>query len=294
MKKNEIPSIDLVQIHKKDFGFQIVNNREILLNDELKHNPFRPHRIRFYAILFIKEGTGIHSIDFKDYIYKRGSVIFISKEQVHAFEKNMERKALFLLFTEEFLEKESLGSNLMQQLSLYNYHLYPPVINLHEKELVVFSELLDLLKLEFDSANDLLTEEIMHSSLKIFLCLAERIRKRNQKLKPRSKYLDEFLRFQKLLTLNIQKTRKVKAYAEELLISSKKLNRITQEISGKPAKGYINEFLIVEIKRLLMNPAFSIKEVAHQSGFEETTNFVKYFKKQVGKNPSEFRVQFGV
>jgi len=294
MKKNEIPSIDLVQIHKKDFGFQIVNNREILLNDELKHNPFRPHRIRFYAILFIKEGTGIHSIDFKDYTYKRGSVIFISKEQVHAFEKNMERKALFLLFTEEFLEKESLGSNLMQQLSLYNYHLYPPVINLHEKELVVFSELLDLLKLEFDSANDLLTEEIMHSSLKIFLCLAERIRKRNQKLKPRSKYLDEFLRFQKLLTLNIQKTRKVKAYAEELLISSKKLNRITQEISGKPAKGYINEFLIVEIKRLLMNPAFSIKEVAHQSGFEETTNFVKYFKKQVGMNPSEFRVQFGV
>ncbi len=291
-EKKEIPSVDLVQVHKKGFGFQIVSNREILLEAELNHNPFRPHRIRFYAILFILEGAGVHTVDFKTYPYQKGSIIFISKEQVHAFEKSWERKAYFLLFTEEFLEKGSLGSNLMQQLSLYNYHLYSPVINLKEGQLTIFSNLLKKIKEEFDAPDDLLTEEIMHSSLKIFLCLAERIRKANRPLIPRSKYFDEFKQFQKLLTQHIYKSRKVKFYADQLLISTKKLNRITQEMVSQPAKNYINDFLIIEIKRLLMNTSLTIKEVSHRSGFEETTNFVKYFKKYTGQRPSAFRESF--
>ena len=293
-EKKEIPSVDLVQVHKKDFGFQIVSNREVLLEADLNHNPFRPHRIRFYAILFILEGEGLHTVDFKTYPYRKGSIIFISKEQVHAFEKSWERKAYFLLFTEEFLEKGSLGSNLMQQLSLYNYHLYSPVINLKKDQLAVFSTLVKRIKEEFDAPDDLLTEEIIHSSLKIFLCMAERIRKENRQLSPRSKYHDEFKRFQKLLAQHICESRQVKFYADQLLISTKKLNRITQEMLDQPAKNYINDFLIIEIKRLLMNTSLTVKEIAHRSGFEETTNFVKYFKKYTGFKPSAFRDSYSL
>jgi len=266
-----------------------VSNREVLLEADLNHNPFRPHRIRFYAILFILEGEGVHTVDFKTYPYQKGSIIFISKEQVHAFEKSWERKAYFLLFTEEFLEKGSLGSNLMQQLSLYNYHLYSPVINLKQEQLREFTTLIKRIKEEFDAPDDLLTEEIIHSSLKIFLCMAERIRKENRSLTPRSKYHEEFKQFQNLLSKHISNSRKVKFYADQLHISTKKLNRITQEMLDQPAKNYINDFLITEIKRLLMNTTLSIKEVAHRSGFEETTNFVKYFKKYTAQKPTTFR-----
>ena len=53
MNKN-IPSVNL-PLPEKAFGFKIANNREILLSEDLDHNPFRPHRIQFYAILFILE-----------------------------------------------------------------------------------------------------------------------------------------------------------------------------------------------------------------------------------------------
>ncbi|MEM8528634.1 MAG: helix-turn-helix transcriptional regulator, partial [Bacteroidota bacterium] len=279
---SEIPSIQLDSLQEKSFGFRIAYNREILLNSNLDHNPFRPHRIRFYAILFVLEGEGYHYIDFKKYKYQAGSIIFISKEQVHAFEMNMERKAFFLLFREEFLSREGATSNLMQQLSLYNYHLYPPVINLNARQLELFTILAERMKVEFDAPDDLLTGELIHSALKIFLCLAERIRKETRQFAPRSKYHEDYLKFQKLLKKHIFQSRQVQFYAEKLLISPKTLNRITKEMLGQAAKSYIHEFLVIEMKRLLMNTSYSIKEIAYESGFEETTNFVKYFKKHTG------------
>jgi len=289
---NKIPAIQLTSLQEKFFGFRIAYNREILLNENLDYNPFRPHRIRFYAILFVLEGEGYHYIDFKKYKYQAGSIIFISKEQVHAFEKNINREAFFLLFREEFLSRDGATSNLMQQLSLYNYHLYPPVINPNDYQLELFTILAERMKKEFDSPDDLLTEELIHSALKIFLCLAERIRKENRQFVPRSKYHEDYLKFQKLLKKHIFQSRKVQFYADQLLISPKTLNRITQEMLGQSAKNYIHELAIIEMKRLLMNTSYTIKEIAYESGFEETTNFVKYFKKHTKMNPSEFRKQF--
>ena len=292
---DSIPEIGFQNIHRKDFEFEIISNHEILGEDRLKkisHNPFQPHRIRFYAILFILEGEGFHYIDFKKYKYKKGSIIFISKEQVHAFEKNENREAYFLLFTETFLERSSMASNLMQRLSLYNYHLYPPVIYLKEDQLEVFSNLVTRVKNEFDATNDKLTEEIIQSCLKIFLCLAERIRKENQKKAPQSKYQEEFNQFRKLVKKEILNSRQVKFYADALGMSTKKLNRITQDVMQQPAKNYINDFLIIEIKRFLINTSLSIKEIAYTTGFGEPTNFVKYFKKYAGLLPSKFQKEY--
>jgi len=294
MKQGDIiPEIGFQNLHHKNFEFEIISNWEIL-GDTLptSHNPFKAHRIRYYAILFILKGEGSHYIDFKKYTYRKGSIIFISKEQVHAFEKNTNRDAFFLLFTEDFLEKSSIASSLMQQLSLYNYHLYPPVIQIPSTQIETFTELVFRIKKEFDAPDDKLTEEIIQSSLKIFLCLAERIRKENRKEEPQSKYKEEFNLFRKLVKQQVLHSRKVKYYADQLGMSTKKLNRITQDVMNQPVKEYINDFLIIEMKRLLINTSLSIKEIAFKSGFEEPTNFVKYFKKYAGLNPSQFRKQY--
>ena len=290
---DQIPSINFANRHNKTFEFEIISNREILADNLPKdYNPFRPHRLRFYALLFILKGEGTHYVDFKSYQYHPGSVIFISKEQVHAFEKNMDREAYFLLFTRNFLERSSIASNLMQQLSLYNYHLYPPVLELEGLQLQLFTELVMRIKEEYHAPDDQFTEEIIQSSLKILLCIAERIRKLNCKINPLSRYQDEFLEFQRLLDEHILESRMVQFYAEKMSVSTKKLNRIVQEIMNQTAKAYINEMLIIEMKRLLMNTNFSIKEIAYKTGFEDPTNFVKYFKKATTQTPIEFRKRF--
>jgi AraC family transcriptional activator of pobA len=288
--KKDIPGVDLPNLHNKAFEFAIVSNREILEhNIPTNLDPFRPHRIHFYAILFILEGEGKHFIDFKSYDYQKGSIVFIAKDQVQAFQKNEAREAFFLLFTENFIERGSLSSNLMQELSLYNYHLYSPVINLEEAEMNIFKSLINRIQEEYDAPDDNLTEEIIQSSLKIFLGLSERIRKKNQSTLTVSKYQIEFNQFQNLLNKHLFNSRQVQFYANEMNMSSKKLNRITQELMNKPVKTYINDSLILEIKRLLMNTSLSIKEISYKTGFEDPTNFVKYFKKYAELTPIDFR-----
>lgn len=291
--EKHIPGVDLPNLHNKAFEFAIVSNREILdHNLPTTHDPFRPHRIRFYAILFILEGEGKHFVDFKSYDYKKGSIIFIAKDQVQAFQTNDEREAYFLLFTENFIERGSLSSNLMQELSLYNYHLYSPVINLEADQMNIFKSLVNRIKKEYDAPDDNLTEEIIQSSLKIFLGLSERVRKKNQSTLSVSKYQIEFNQFQNLLNKHLFNSRQVQFYANEMGMSTKKLNRITQELMNKPVKTYINDSLILEIKRFLMNTSLSIKEISYKTGFEDPTNFVKYFKKYTELTPIDFRKRY--
>lgn len=288
-----IPEVQFPYRHSKSFDFEIVSNREILL-DQLPtdHDPFWPHRLHFYAILFIREGEGDHFIDFKKYQYTPRSIIFIAKDQVHAFEKNMEREASFMLFTQNFLERSSAGSNLMQQLSLYNYSLNHPILKLGDENFELLSNLVSRIETEYHASNDFATEEIIQSALKIFLLTADRIRKKTISEQPKLAYRDEFLQFQKLLKKHLLETRRVNFYADQMLISAKKLNMVTKEIVHLPTKTYINEMLILEIKRFLMNTALSVKEIAYKTGFEEPTNFVKFFKKYACQTPAEFRKSF--
>lgn len=292
-KKQPIQEVVFTNIYEKDFEFSVVTNKEILRDKVPENiNPFQPSRLHYYAILFILEGEGRHFIDFQTYEYKRGSIIFVAKGQVHAFERNVNRRAIFFGFTEVFLEKNTLGSNLIQQINLYNYHLYAPILQLKESEIDFFETIANRISDEFHAPDDFATEEIIASLLKMFLLLAERIRRKTTYQSIHPNYYPTFLTFQKLLEQHLMTNRKVLFYAQQLQISTKKLNRITQEIIKKPAKQYINERLIMEMKRLLINTDWSIKEIAYQTGFEEPTNFVKYFKKETSQTPAAFRKTF--
>jgi len=289
-KPDQIPEISFKNRQRKTFEFEIMHSSDLFDKKSADgHNPYRPYRISFYALLFVLEGSGKHFIDFEHHEFEKGSLIFISRDQVHAFEEGAMSDAYFLIFTENFLERGSIGSSLMQQLSLYNYQLYNPVLPLKTEELDIFTELVYRIKAEFNAINDFATEEIIHSSLKILLCMAERIRKKKRPTHTNPTYYEEFLIFQKLLKSHLFETRQVRFYADKMAISTKKLNRITYDIVQKPVKGYINENLIMEIKRFLMNTALSIKEISYKTGFEAPTNFVKFFKKYTGQTPAEFR-----
>lgn len=293
IKKTDIPEIKFKDRQKKNFEFELIyTNRNLKAVFPKQHKPYRPHRLSFYTILFIIDGEGQHFIDFKPYDYKKGSLIFLSKEQVHAFQENEGREAYFLLFTEHFLEKNPGNSNLIQQLSIYNYHLYEPVIHLSEEQFHQLHNIARTIKKEYDDPDDFATEDIIQSYLRIFLFQAERIRKQHLEKQTKPYYYEEFGHFQSLLQQHIFENRQVAYYAEKLGFSTKKLNRITQEVVQMPAKTYINDMLILEMKRFLMNTALSIKEIAYKTGFESPTNFVKFFRKNESITPAAFRKQY--
>ena len=59
------------------------------------------------------------------------------------------------------------------------------------------------------------------------------------------------------------------------------------------SKNTIDNYVVLEIKRELISN-IPIKEIAYKFGFIETTNFIKYFKKQTNISPSKFKEQLGL
>jgi AraC-like DNA-binding protein len=67
------------------------------------------------------------------------------------------------------------------------------------------------------------------------------------------------------------------------------VNTAVKLMTNTTAKKYLEDRVILEIKRLLVYSSLSVKEIAYQVGFEDPTNFTKYFKSRVHMLPSEYQ-----
>ncbi|QJD82080.1 helix-turn-helix domain-containing protein [Cohnella herbarum] len=56
---------------------------------------------------------------------------------------------------------------------------------------------------------------------------------------------------------------------------------------------YVNRKRIEKAKTLLMTSAHNVKEIADLTGFADTNHFTKFFRKETGFSPTEFRAIYG-
>ncbi len=268
--------------------FEIIKIEELLRRD-LDHDIGKNHIVQFYIIFFIYEGRGYHTIDFTDYKYKKGTVLLVRKDQIHKFFRSPDVKGYLLLFTEEFIVSHLNRMEALKSMQLFNDLLSFPKIELKvEEEYSDFAILVKQLEKEYNFKDDY-SIGITRSVLHIVITKLFRIKSKDGLFMRKGKYLSQFLEFQNLVEENCFTSKKVQFYAQKLGVSTKTLNNIVKSIVNKAAKAFIDEITILQIKRLLITSDYSIKEIAYTAGFEDPTNFFKYFKKFTGSSPEVFR-----
>lgn len=80
-------------------------------------------------------------------------------------------------------------------------------------------------------------------------------------------------------------------YADRLNVSSRYLAQVTRRISGKSPKNIIDDYLAHAIELQLKSTDRTIQEIAYHFGFSSQAHFSKFFKKQKGISPTQFRIQ---
>lgn len=98
-----------------------------------------------------------------------------------------------------------------------------------------------------------------------------------------------FVRFMSLLKLNARLQHNVGFYASEMCIMPQYLNRIVGEVSGRTASDTINMAVTGEIKALLANVDMPLKDVVRRTAFNDQAVFTKFFKRQTGMTPMQYR-----
>lgn len=98
-----------------------------------------------------------------------------------------------------------------------------------------------------------------------------------------------FKRFRQKLEMDFARHHQVQHYANALGMSEKSLSRLCLTIAGVSAKVCIAQRLCLEAKRLLAHTTMAVAAIGHQLGFDEPTNFGKFFRKEAGMAPLSFR-----
>jgi AraC-like DNA-binding protein len=83
--------------------------------------------------------------------------------------------------------------------------------------------------------------------------------------------------------------RRVEDYAEDLHCSVRTLTRACLAVTGRSAKQVIDERIALEAQRLLATTDLPVADVGGMLGFDEPTNFGRFFARETGHTPGGFR-----
>lgn len=285
-------SRDLLKIpfkHSEGLSIGIDSFRlEELYTRTLDHDITEPHKIGFYALLYITSGSGKHTVDFHTYHVEPHTLIIISKNQVHQFDANFPLKGYMVVTTEQFIHNAlfdlegDLTRLLFDPISTHAYCLEHAKLTLPHVE-----RLFEEYQQNPDAPEHV---PILKREYGLLLLRAERLRKSQLSEKDQKAESSPRLRvFRELLQLHVGDHWNAQQYADELGISNRTLSTLTRKYLNRSPKEVIDQRLLLEIKRLLVHTNISIKEIAHLMGFETPSNLTKFFKRIQGSSPKEFR-----
>lgn len=106
---------------------------------------------------------------------------------------------------------------------------------------------------------------------------------------PSARSLQHAQRFRVLLDRHFRTERGVSFYAAELGITPTQLNRVCRDVLDNSVLGVIQSRLVLEAKRDLAYTLLSVKEIALTLGFADAAYFTRFFAKETGMSPSQFR-----
>jgi AraC-like DNA-binding protein len=249
-----------------------------------------PHRHDYFTLLLVKNGLGTHSIDFKEFEIKPKSLHFVYPGQVHQFITHERPEGWVMNFSASFLLQNNISNELINQVYLFNTCGDSPPISLSDDELSLFEDIIKQIEY-YTTQNIIYKYEALGALLKLFFINTSSLCgiSKNNALNNATGLHPLFTNFKDAIESHYRNTHKVADYARILSVTSDHLNKYIKALTGKSAKEFIQERVILEAKRILLFTEESNKEISYKLGFEEPAHFSNFFKKHTLSTPGQFR-----
>ncbi|MDW9378696.1 helix-turn-helix domain-containing protein [Chryseobacterium sp. JV558] len=247
------------------------------------------HRHTYYEVIWVKDGKGLHTIDFKDYQFCGSCLFLLHPKNVHRIYKETPASGGVIKFNDHFFVNDNVHSKFLLQYGVFDDIDVLPVIHLNTEEQQTINDFFEIMSKEAFHHNAF-TPPILLNLLKSFLLKVYQIKKNQCAINDISDHrFVKFRQFQELLEAYLTEHHNAGFYAEKLQISTKTLSNYCKLISSKTAQDLIKERLILEAKRMLIYSELSVKEVAYHLGFNDYAYFTRFFTVNVSLTPTDFK-----
>jgi AraC family transcriptional regulator, transcriptional activator of pobA len=249
-----------------------------------------PHRHDFFEVLFLRKGSGYHVIDGNKYEIKPPSVFFMSPGQAHKLELSQDIEGYIFIFTADFYLLNRINQNsLIEFPFFYTIHQDNPPLQINKESDVRFLETLFRQGIaEIDQPGDHIPD-MMRSILDLILTTCAARYPVNENLLNKGKGQILVKKFFHLIEENNQKNLSLSDYASLIGVTANHLTQTVKVLTGKTSLQIIKAKQLLEIKRLLVHTNLNVSEIANQLNFEDQSYFSKFFKRETGLTPLQYR-----
>ncbi|MFZ6756277.1 AraC family transcriptional regulator [Undibacterium sp. Ji50W] len=247
------------------------------------------HRYEFHTLVCVTRGKCTQMVDFKSISCEPGSLFVVRAGQAHNYGQGDDWDGWNLLFRPEFVLSVSTPSRDLKRAP--DLERLPEHLILSSPELGKVMDSIwqiredTLLDASLEDVHALLRHQL-HALLMRLSILHGQRQAQEPLVTPASQ---RFKRFQQLVEERFAEWHQVADYAKQLGYTEKSLARAVMAAMGMTAKTFIAARINLEAKRLLAHTDLHVGTIAEKLGFEEATNFSKFFKREVACTPAEFR-----
>lgn len=283
-------SIPIYKFVKRKYGSELLV--DVITIDDMKQNIERTPVLseNFYSIMLVLKGREEVAVNERSAEVGLGNVICGVPGDIWKFNKDSKLEGYNLIFEEEFLLSFFNDPHFLRKLSYLNPHRQSPVLLLPEDLYSRICSLYEQMRHEIASNGREKDQHILRAMLYETLMLLNRAEQVENKgvsnYTTTNRYIESFIR---LVNNDFATQHGIEYYADKLCITPNYLNKIVRQSLGTTPKLYIVGKILQEAKRLLRYTDSTVTEIAERLCFENTSYFIRYFRKQVGCTPLQFR-----
>jgi len=251
-----------------------------------------PHRHDFFEVLYLLKGSGYHVIDGNKYEIKPPCVFFMSPGQAHKLELSNDIEGYIFIFTADFyLLNRSNQNSLIEFPFFYTIHQDNPPLPLENENDIRFLESLFRQSITEISQSGNYTIDLLRSILDLILTTCAARYKVSENMLNKGKGQILVKRFFHLLEENHQKNLSLSDYSGMMGVTPNHLTQTVKLLTGKTSSQIVKAKQLMEIKRLLVHTNLSVSEIANQLNFDDQSYFTKFFKRETGITPIQYRTE---
>jgi len=268
-------------------GFEYLFSELLQTRSSLFDWTIRPHiHAGLFQVFFIQSGSfKFHEVS-QEHLHEGPCIVIIPPAALHGFNYSPDSTGRILTLSDSLLH--GLFPATSSVLSMFSG------IRRLTKFLLPNSpeHLLEL----FEAIDDEIFNDYEEKRMMVGVCLQRlflalyRLYRQNEisHAEPDNRSLMYFRNFQKRVREG-GATKSIVELASELAITPVHLNRICRSVAGKSAIEIIHEHLLEEAKKYLVYTSHNVSEIAYLLHFEYPNYFARFFKKNTGMTPTQFR-----
>jgi AraC-like DNA-binding protein len=246
-----------------------------------------PHALEFFDIILVTRGKGWFWLDSYRHPVRPGAVFFTTPGQVRRWDTTRLDGAC--LFFEELFVKEFLNDDAFLQRLPY-FRADPASAALTLGPSVARSVRARLAAMRHELAQhgpD--SVDLLRAQLHETLIVLARHYASAHRVAPQRPTHRVVSRFMELVERDAAHRHQIADYAEELAVTPGYLSALCEQYAGQRAKALLESAIATRARRMLLYTDESAARVGAALGFEDASYFSRFFRRETGQTPTEFR-----